>query len=404
LPTSRHVEMRTLSNRTFCGYPERQEFDLGKGLMKIRSLFLFTAMCFSSQNFTAVAASQTLKEPHKDMCLSQVDPSVNNALGEKISEHYRAFERLEGTYGTVEGQLSAIQSVLAETQFSWVLDCPSRVRERGYEFSHNFKPRGGWSFIAKPSTRTAQLSMRLNNRFWPATATYLHEMIHACQFADDRRTQIREGVRTAASSKLAVRLRLIGEVEAFKAMHDLFAEVNKETPLACEFRNNLNRPVWSQNRKTKSRLENGTFAGGIIGWYVHNWPHYSYADFANVSDFEQGAVQHVFREEWVGWREFRPLKQDMVDEILALGLKHDANEIPFLPDPFVSNLPTHFQRVLQMAKCYKGPMNDRWDERGSKALEAFVFAANMDVETSELSLPLLRSVWNSFKADKVTCK
>ncbi len=128
--------------------------------------------------------------------------------------------------------------------------------------------------------------MGLSKRFWPATATYLHEMIHVCQFADDRRTHVRENPRTTNSKMLNVRLRLIGEVEAFKAMHDLFLEIASVSPLACEFRNSSDNLVWRQNSITQERMDNGTFASGIIGWYVQNRPNYSYADFVNISSLK----------------------------------------------------------------------------------------------------------------------
>ena len=352
---------------------------------------------------TPFVASQPLTDENIEICQSNVIDPNEGALRQKIIEHFHAFERGNDAYAMQEGQLGAIQSVIAETKYAWVLDCPEQIRARGYKFSHNFTKQGSWSFVSKRSTRSTQINMRLNNRFWPAVSTYLHEMIHACQFADDRRSNLRERSNTDSSLKLGVRLRLIGEVEAFKAMHDLFVETNKVSPLACEFRNNYGNLIWKQNLKTQKRMEDGTFASGIIGWYVQNRPNYSYADFVNISKFEDDIVQHAFLEEWIGWREFRPLNQEMATEIHALGLKYDSSQIPFFPDPFSSNLPRHFQRVLQIAKCYKGPLNDRWDGEGAKALQDFISSSNLRVQNHELTLELLRKVWNAAKGKNVKC-
>ena len=375
---------------------------LGKAFL-FANLILLIILSFALFASNAFATSHSSGDQSSQLCLSKVTKPNQGALGKKINQHYHAFERGEGIYSTAEGQLEVIQSVIAESKYAWVLDCPRQIRERGYQFKYNFTKQGSWSFESKGSTRSTQIIMRRNNRFWPATSTYLHEMIHACQFVDERRTQVRNTLYKASSAKLKTRLRLIGEVEAFQAMHNLFSEAVEVSPLACEFRNNLDDLIWKGNLKTQARMEEGTFASGIIGWYVQNWHNFSYLDFVNISNFDSEKVQHAFFEEWVGWREFRPLNKEMADEILALGLKYDESKIPFLPDPFVSNLPKHFQSVLKMAKCYNGPFNDTWDQESANALEAFISAGNLPVKSNEPSIGLLRKVWNAAKGENVKC-
>jgi hypothetical protein len=364
-------------------------------MLNFRLFIIFTLLLCNS---ITGANADTYSKWVKDQCAAPNNQDLGS-LGKNLRNLYNKTQIKDFSLNNESSKreyLEDMQKIIKHSKYAWVLSCPSKVSNLGVNFKYDLNHKGLWSVRFTPNSNTLSVRINPSGSFWfHEISTYLHEMMHVCQFARTDRIQNRNG--TNNSQSIAQRrqstvkrhqLLLLGEVEAFKAMHGFFAETLQAAPsLACQI-SARGVKAWENHIFDSKKIKEGYFAKYYVQGYLSGYP-----IIAKNNIFLKDSPTQRF---YVGgqWDEVKELNKSMENEIIKMGFKYNKNKIFSFLSSWNNEIVKHIEDVLEFSGCFQDNPDNKWDSKTKKAVKKIAQRfPDHKIEIAPVEDTLL-SLWN----------
>lgn len=384
----------------------------GTRRMKIRIAALLAAL----SAWPNAAYAQYHAQEITRLCTADRNRPSTGELGRLIESLHSHYASVPPSRRDADRAVGTIESILAQTSFASVLDCPAQVEALGYDFHVNTDAEGDWH--VRSTHNSVSLNMSLHSDATSSITGYLHEMVHVCQFADERRSALRDRRRelleihrntlddlmpsliafnegNAEVNREEAFLGIVGEVEAFLAMTHGYRELVRASPQMCGAPNQS--PAWYEVwAESEQQLVSGTFAQSKIINYVEN-PRY--AEHIDVILDSSAPRVPYFDGYGRSYFELAPLTSRLRVALAELGVP--VRDFPM--EVRAHQLAFEIQYLLQQANCYSGRLDNIWGPMSRNALERFTRAAGAAFDSYEPNSGMFIIVRIMSQATDVRC-
>lgn len=338
---------------------------------------LFSALAIDSM------ASEYANEIRR-LCTTERKRPPRGELGRAIRDADRYFLSNPPARRDRQRATAHLNEIVRHTSYSWILQCPAKLKDVGYSFEIDYEAAGNWHVRHNKDKKVVTLGMSMREDASGSILTYIHEMLHVCQFPRETNTEYREGfwekLRQISSiseknrylsriTRLQYQNGLADEVEAFHSMTMSFRELVRASPATCGGKSSWAGAtyqwfeVWEGNER---QLESGIFAQEKLRGYTSD-PSYRYVDgHEHIFEDDQPEVPYfveVTREQFA----LKPFHGELRKLIEERGVA--VNDRPW--DFRRHHAAFDIQVILRETGDYTGKLDNKWGPGSRKALDAF---------------------------------